>query len=239
MKHLTRKLGAAALLALMLLPVAHAEIYTPVDLPLNEMGANIRNWSGGSVYNALYPNSSQTLAGVPFQFASNANGNNVISSGTHIIPVGIDDVRTVYTLINTAWGSPGALVGSLTFISTDGDSFTANLIEGYNVRDHYYGGYVNTTSSPDTIDAVWGINAPGYAHLDLQIFSLPESFWEETLDRIVFVSSGGYSGAPFLAALTVGTVPVVDSVPEPGTWSLLLGSLALMGGLARRRQSLQ
>ena len=165
---------------------ASAADYTPIALPT--LNTDIRTWTDGSAYDALFPTSSQTLGGVPFNFQADASGNTAFEGGSLTIPVGVSGVTSVYTLINTAYGAYGANVGSVTFNGSAGDTYTVQLIEGSNVRDHYYNPspFVNTTSDPMTTEAVWGFNTYGYAHLDMQDFTLPSAFADETLDSIVF-----------------------------------------------------
>jgi hypothetical protein len=211
--------------------------YTPVALP--SLNTDIRTWSDGSAYNPLFPSpsfsSSQTLGGVPFQFQADANGNTAFETGSLTIPVNVYGVSSVYTLINSAYGAYDADVGSVTFDGSLGSTYTVQLIEGWNIRDHYYNPYpfVNTTSDPTTTEAVWGVNDYGYAHLDMQDFTLPTSFADQTLVNIVFDSAGGYpSGEPFIAGATVLSTP---SVPDAGFSASLLGLSAGVLGWFRRR----
>jgi hypothetical protein len=210
---------------------ASAADYTPIALPT--LNTDIRTWTDGSAYDALFPTSSQTLGGVPFNFQADASGNTAFEGGSLTIPVGVSGVTSVYTLINTAYGAYGANVGSVTFNGSAGDTYTVQLIEGSNVRDHYYNPspFVNTTSDPMTTEAVWGFNTYGYAHLDMQDFTLPSAFADETLDSIVFDSTGGYPiGEPFIAGATA-----FNGVPDAGFSATLLALSFGTLGLVRRR----
>ena len=196
---------------------AQASSYTTLALPT--FNTNITTWTDGSVYSPLFPSSTQTFSGVPFAFESDGNGNNAFLNGTLVVPVNVYGVSTVYTIINTAWGQLNATVGSITFTSADNNSYTVDLIEGGNVRDHYLGSYVNTLSDSSVTPAVWGSATSG-AHLDMQAFALPSIFWTQTLASITFTSAGGNpQGQPFLAAATTE----VAAVPVPGA-AVLLGS---------------
>ncbi len=206
--------------------VASAATYTTLTLPT--LNADIRSWSDGGTYSPLFP-SSQNLAGVPFNFQLDGNGQTVFNAGSLSIPVNVFGVTNVYTLINTAWGSQDANVGAVTFYGSNGDIYKVDLIEGGNVRDHYYGGFVNTITDPNVTLAVWGPNVPGRAHLDMQDFALPGVFATETLVSMTFDSTGGGAGSPFLAGATVA------AVPEPESYALLLSGLGLMGFMMRRR----
>lgn len=206
---------------------AHAASYTTTTLPtLND---DIRNWTGGSAYSSLFP-SSPVFSGVPFSLQESGGKTVFNGVGSTTISVGVFGVTDVYTLINTAWGTAKATVGSITFIGS-ASSHTVDLVEGYNVRDHYYGHYVNTTTASYVSHAVFGTNSDGNAHLDMQDFVLPTAFQSQTLKSIVFESTGGSSGSPFLAGLTVA------AVPEPESYAMLLAGLGLLGAIARRRKT--
>ncbi len=180
---------------------ANAEHYT--TLTLRTMNADIRTMSDGNIYLSLFP-SSQTFAGVPFSLQVDNAGNDVFAGvGQLVINVGVFGVTDVYTLINTAYGTANANVGSITFNGSAGASYTVQLIEGNNVRDHYFGRYVNSTSASYVTQAVFGTNVAGRAHLDMQHFVLPAAFQSQNLANIVFNSTGGNSGNPFLVAATV------------------------------------
>jgi hypothetical protein len=205
--------------------VANAATYTTTALP--ELNGDIRTWTDGGAYAGLFP-SSQVFSGVPFSLQESGGNDVFVGVGSTTIKVGVFGVTDVYTLINTAWGTAGANVGSITFNGSM-DSYTVNLIEGDNVRDHYYASYVNSTTASYVTQAVVGINAPGNSHLDMQDFVLPTSFQSQTLNSIVFNSTGGGAGSPFLAGLTVA------AVPEPETYAMLLAGLGLLSVCARRK----
>ncbi|MGP0064470.1 MAG: beta strand repeat-containing protein, partial [Isosphaeraceae bacterium] len=124
------------------------------------------------------------------------------------IPVNIADPTTVFTLINSAFGVSGDIVGSVEFQATGGLDYTVNLVEGQDIRDHNNGGYVNTIGQ----GALGGIYVGsayyggGQVRLDEQGFLLPSSFNSATLTHIILHGVGsGSAGEPFLAAATVAT----------------------------------
>lgn len=209
---------------------ANAASYTTLNLPINgatsTLVADITQWSDGGAYSGLFP-SSQNFSGVPFQLQNNS-GYNVLMDWADV-SVNVFGVSNVYTLINTAWGDFGATVGDLTFYGSGGAVYSVSLVEGGNVRDHFFGGFVNTTSDSYVTQAVVGANTYGAAHLDMQNFALPTAFQSQTLTHFVFNPTGGYTGSPFLAGATVAAVPV-----PAAAWLLGSGLLGL-AGVARRK----
>jgi len=238
-----KNLAAIAVLAMPMLGSAfsvQAATFTTIELPT--LTANLTTWSDGTAYTSLFPTApasgistlTTTLGGVSFALSTDSSGNVAYNSSASslVLPTDVFGATTVYTLINTSWGSAGADVGQITFNATNNTSYTVELIEGGNVRDHYYGSYINYTTDPTTTQAVFGINAGSHAHLDMQAFALPSSFANETLTSIVFTSYGlsGTQGQPFIAGATVSVVPI------PASFSLLLSGLGLLGSVARRKQ---
>ena len=223
-KHIKFLLGAACVAAAF---SGSASAVTTVAL----VGSNtdIRTYSDGGTYAPLY-DSTQTLAGIPFDFAA-MSGQTAITGGPVTITTSIANPGVVYTLVNTAFGALGANTGNITFNATGGLSYTVNYIEGDNVRDHYFNGFINTTSSPTVTQSVWGTNNPNTAHLDMQTIVLPSAFNSQTLTSIVFDSSGKdtSTGIAFLAGVTVA------AIPEPAEYAMLGLGLGLLGVVARRR----
>jgi MSHA biogenesis protein MshQ len=201
--------------------------FFPVPIPTNLLNQDITSWTGGSVYSGKL-SGAQSFSGVPFSMQTSATGMNVVwgtstpvfstKSGTtysNTVTLGTNLVSPtkVYALINTAWGSAGKTVGSMTFNTSSGLSYTVSLVEGNNVRDHYYGTFVNTLSANYVTLNVIGQANTG-AHLDMQGFALPGTFAGQLLTSIVFTSTGSdATGLPFLAGVTVDAAGIgIDHV---------------------------
>jgi hypothetical protein len=208
---------------------AGAQVYTPVALPTDMLNANIQTWTNGSGYAGLFP-STQTWSGVPITLTSNASGNNVFGAGAGTLDLSVNlfGADSVYTIINSAWGENSNTVGSVRFIGTGGLDYTVNLVEGFNVRDHYNNpkDYTDDLTDPNSMNVFTSSTG---VRLDMQKFDLPDAFLTQTLTSIQFTSAGGSpQGQPFLAAATV------MAIPEPETYALLLAGLTLTGVVIRR-----
>ena len=127
------------------------------------------------------------------------------------IPVNVAKVKTVYTLMNTEWGSTQSGLISITFTGSGGATWTYDLVGGTNVRDYNNGNYTNTcicqlpggVGQSATINA-WG-NGAGQ-RLDEQVYELPAAFATQTLESITITDSGNENvQRAILAAVTVST----------------------------------
>ncbi len=198
------------------------------------VNANIGTYSDGNLY-PVGP-TPVTIGGVDFNLAGYpGGGTGVIQTGgtdSFSIPVSLAGVTKVYTIINSAYGTAGDTTGSLVFSDTAGDTYTYDLTEGVNVRDHFFNTFVNT--APDIYASQnYGTGDQfSTVRLDVQQIVLPAAFGSSTLDNITFngINAGCCQGAPFLAAITTAT-----AVPEPGAWALMLVGFGGLGWALRRR----
>ena len=155
-------------------------------------------------------------------------------SGNSIFPVSVSipDPATAYVLVNSAFGYYGSLVGSLVFRDSAGDTYTDNLVEGTNVRDHFWNTFNNVAT--DARYTFWfptGTPPTQYdsVRLDEYAVALPSSFYSYTLTSITLNGiDAGPQGQPFLAAATIA------SVPEPSIWAMMLAGFAGLGFAGHR-----
>jgi hypothetical protein len=180
--------------------------------------------SGGFINCSTFPFGEQTYDGIPYLIPGNAQGtaNNVWhsdvaaggGSGTVsvTIPVNVAKVKTVYTLMNTFWGSTQSGLVTITFTGSNGATWTFDPIGGVNIRDYNNGNLTNSIAcqlpggvgQSATINA-W-VNGDGQ-RLDEQVYELPAAFKTQTLVSITITDSGnGGEQRSFLAALTVSTL---------------------------------
>ena len=205
-------------------------VYITVDTsPI--VNTDFRTYTNGS----NYPAGGQTIdfAGVPMKLALSAgvpgtlgiaqipvtNVNTVFS-----VPVSIFGAQRLYSLVNAVRGVVGADNGTVEVFGAGGSYAVLHFVQGFNIRDHFNGGYNNSISDPTTIATTYS----GGVRLDRQVLELPSSFLADTVNEVRF---SGVGRRPEGAALLVGLT--FEVVPSPGAVGLL-GAAALVA-LARRR----
>ena len=133
---------------------AHAQSYQTLTLPA--LNVNIATWTGGETYEPLFPG-NHVWNGVPFSLAEDSSGNKAWSGRGNAslnIPAHVFGATTAYTIINSEFGSLGANNGSVEFFGSRSAYHKVDLIQGTNIRDHFYGGYNNTISNIDALPAL-------------------------------------------------------------------------------------
>ncbi len=180
------------------------------------------NWCGAAEINcATLPFGAVAYNGVTFQIPGTASTNNFWGAVTAAnggsgtvsvtVPVNIANIKTVYTLINTDWGSttPGLL--AITFTGSGGATWTVDPRGNTNIRDYNNGNFTNAIdcglpSGPGKTTTVSAFRNGKGQRLDMQIFELPASFAGKTLQSITVVDSGNTNvQRSVLAAVTVST----------------------------------
>jgi hypothetical protein len=145
---------------------------------------------------ASMPEGYSTLGGIPFQLqpignnywcAALENGSNPIVLS---IPVDIENVQYVHTLINCYWGKPyDTGMAAIEFFGTNGAYYKTTLVANVNIRDFDY----TPPMYADSIDTLLAreifTNKNGQ-HLDRQTFALPESFTGQRLTKIQLTDNG-------------------------------------------------
>ncbi len=236
-------LGVTALAALIAFDTPATATVVPIDIS----GIANYSWSIFSGGNTI-PTGNQVYNGLPFDIPSGANNAWIAFNGSSptsvTVNIGVADVTTVYSLIDTIWGQPGPnSYVSLKFLGSGGASYTDYLIGNSDIRDFngpsYFTDAINNTT---TINAWTGPNystsgcfnnAPCHHRLDDQIITLPSAFATQTLTSLTITDTGssGFQRS-FLAALTLNTA-ATSPVPEPST--LLLVGLAFASAMTARR----
>jgi hypothetical protein len=173
---------------------------------------NIRTWTSGTNYpvGGFYTN----YAGITFYLAAFpgiTNGLGVVLTGvgtvtapkTNNFPLSVTNAVTVYTIMNSEYGQAGKTNGTLDFYGAQGAHASFNLMQGFNLRDHYNGGFQNTISS-NLMSLYWG--ASKSVRLDCQGWLLPTNFYSQTLTNIQVRSFGNNpNGIATITAITIRT----------------------------------
>jgi hypothetical protein len=227
-------LVAAAVLSLSAMSANAAFVQLDISSIVN---SDMAGYTSGGQYP---PPGATSIGGIPFTLTDNpvsptnttwvVGGLANLGGPQHFAVSGldIDGVTAMYAIINSAFGSCGAAVGSIGAMSgAASQSFT--LTEGTNVRDHIASGFCGV--APDAIaTADYGLGT----RFDVYRFDLTAltAGGALALNELDFDTFGqGINGVPLLAGVTFETV----GVPEPATITLLgLGVLGL-GALRRRR----
>ncbi len=175
------------------------------------VNANLQTYSGGTNYPV--GGTQLNVGGVPFVLASYPGGGTGVvqtqaatqaTPSVFDVPVNAESASTVYTLINSGYGTLNNLDGTVEFFGTTGAYAIFYLVEGQNIRDHYNNVF-NNQIAPGTPSASFG---GGSDRLDRQTFVLPSSFAGQTLTDIRLSGFGDNpTGEPFLAAVTVASAP--------------------------------
>jgi PEP-CTERM motif len=245
------RFALAAVVACTVPTLVLANSFTELAMPT--LNTNMRTFTDGSVYDNLWPTSGSpnpnvlmTAGGIPFAFAQNpagASGNTAFigtfgTTSTLTMTVDQTGVANVYTLINAAYSqtTSGNTIGSVVLNFAGGVSVIENLVSGDNVRDHFFGSFVNTTTAANVTQAAFETNTPGTAHLDMQTWSVPSADAGLELLNVQFNTTPNAGVNAVLAAATVGKV---SSTPEPASSVLLLGGLAAMVARRFRRRQLE
>jgi hypothetical protein len=227
MNHFGGKMKNRKLSTLLLMLCLGTGLANAANKTINISSVANNSWCGDlGIYNlncSTFPYGTKHYNGIPFVIAGDKKGteNNAWFSdfaaggGSGVvsvtIPVNVAKVKTVYTLMNTIWGSTESGLLSITFTGSEGATWTFDPIGGTNVRDYNNGNYTDTcicqlpggVGQSGTINA-W-VNGLGQ-RLDEQIYELPAAFATQTLVSITITDSGNEGvQRSFLAAVTVST----------------------------------
>jgi hypothetical protein len=203
-----------------------AQAGTTAKTPIDISSVANTTWCSGEIIGcSTFPFGAHNYDGIPYIIPGNAGGtaNNFWSSeiaagggsGTVsvTIPINVANVRTVYTLMNTLWGTTQSGLISITFTGSGGATWTFNPVGGVDVRDYNDGSLTDSIAcqlpragaTAATINA-W-VNKGGRQRLDEQVYKLPASFFGQTLVSMTITDNGNTNlQRSFLAALTVSTV---------------------------------
>lgn len=226
------------LAAVALAPATSAHAAQTIDIG-GYTNADIQTYSGG----LNYPVGGSTIqiGGVDFLLSTldgTAGTTGVIQTpfGSSSFDVALNGAmaNTAYVIINSSFGLLPLQNGELWFSDTNGNQVKFDLIEGFNVRDHFFNNvFIQDVTSPNLIGtAVYGNNI---VRLDAYRYTLPTNFGPLLNVSFRGVDANGATGQPFLAAITLDNVRT-GAVPEPATWMMMLFGFGVIGGAMRYRR---
>lgn len=194
--------------------------------------------------------------GVPFNIAP-VGGNSVWCPGpcagigpsaryTLTANVGLSGIKTVYALMNTAWGIEGETKNWVQFEFENTASLPViGLKTGNDLRDPnlLYSSHINGISTVPAIYIPVGLDYNPDV-VDMVAFSVPESLQGKTLKSIHFSTDYEvFNNNMYLLGITASTLDhvtpgaILIAVPEPETYALMLNGLLVVGAVYRRRKA--
>ncbi|MBW3625711.1 MAG: hypothetical protein KY468_20140, partial [Armatimonadetes bacterium] len=186
--------------------------YKPIDI------APLANYNIRSPEYPGLPVGPVTLGGIPFNLLAGewntwhshfAEGENPRFID---IPVNLEKVGEVHTLINTYWGQPGPnSYVTLEFFGHRGAYYKKDLVGNVDIRDFNPNPQWTNTINLTTSIAVYG---DGGKRLDKQAVVLPEAFLNEDLVKIRFSDTGRQE---FQRAFLVGVTARTQGKEVPVT----------------------
>ena len=152
---------------------------------------------------------------------------------------------------DTANGVTWTVIGSTTTVNANANApssglvYTLNGVQVASSANTLYSGSllapINATQHGTVVSTlVWtGSNAAGTAAGGINDFGQTfTEFGNTTLSNVNWIANGNgiesNNNIPFYALSSVITVGTPSTAPEPGTWGLMLGAVAVVGALRRR-----
>lgn len=215
-------------------PTANAtssvSVYHRVDLS-SFYNNRLQTFSFGNAFN--FPVGDQVFGGVPFNIPASGNNTWIAGSPASIdVPVNVYGVTEVDTLINTIWGEfDPATFASVEFYGSDGAFYRYDLDGNRDVRDYVQNVFTNTITGPIATNVFkTGSGFLNEVRLDMQKFTLPATFANQTLTHVKFTDTGH----DFFQRIVLTGMAVVASVPLMGDHPITVVAEDGRGGSAEQ-----
>jgi len=191
-----------------------APAYYPIDIS-SKCNARLQSIAWGQ--GAQYPEGAVMLGSVPFNIQT-AGGNNIWwarpvppdaqGQRSIIIPINMNGITEVHTLINTTNGLPGpAAYACIEYFGSSGAYYRQDLIGNSDIRDYLLGNLTNNINGTSTINVFKaGSGFHNEVRLDKQCIHLAQcatAFATQRLDHIVISDWGGSNQEIFIAGITL------------------------------------
>jgi len=161
-------------------------------------------------------------------------GLGVAPQGTATVSPGSDGTPLAYFPVTGGAIDTGSFAGTIEHdgsgLALSDASITLNLTDFV----------IDTVALTLTGNAAFGTTAiPGVPLFNIGFSSNPVSPFSLTLTAAAAGALTAVFGLPDLTGLEIGTantIPITTAVPEPATYATLIGGLALLGGVLKRRR---
>ena len=245
----------AILTAIASCAVAHGQ-YTSIDLSSYTNYLTTQQTDGGNYPDAGF---SYTDGGIPFT-ASAFDGDAPEGliylgpiTGLDTVDIAVDEsgLQSIYTEINSAYGASGTQPGTVELVGSAG-TVTYDLIEGLNIRDHYYGDFTNTVEPGIGGTVYWSNGVPiqvsagnadsqyiGDVRNDVQGWVVPSNIGELLSVDITYTNTNYSYGEPLVYGLTTSTAPlsIASGTGVPGPEAVISFACFAVGTRLRRRRN--
>ncbi len=223
---------------------------------VNVNGGNLE--ADGLITGAVTVNSGEllgnggTVGGITANGGTVAPGLKVGSAATGTLtangPVNLNDGSSFNIRVGVLGksGAPGSLVTDNDQLKVTGDANTVTLTGKVTLNISVGAGVVNGSTPGQFLGYVYEILNGGYSSGTFSSLYINGVLANNSGGNVYTTGSYtveimyGYDGGTFVAGTGDGTDVAVqlDSVPEPGTWGMLLGGLAMLMAIQRRRRNI-